>query len=78
MIFSSFSNQTPYAVFMSPHSSYIPRQTYPPNADYPYNSGEEYELSSPSLRSFLHPPITPSPLCFKHPPLLQYPFSVPI
>lgn len=77
MIFSGFSNQTPYAGFMSPHAIYISRQTHPPNADHPYNSGEEYELWSPTLRSFLHPPITPSPLRFKHPPL-QYPFSFPI
>jgi hypothetical protein len=61
-----------------PHASYISRQTHPPNADHPYNSGEEYELWSPSLRSVLHSPITPSPLCFKHPPFLKNPFSVPI
>jgi len=52
--FLGFSNQTPYAGFMSPHASYFPRQTHPPNADHPYNSGEEYELWSPSLCRFLH------------------------
>jgi hypothetical protein len=62
-----------------PHAIYIPRQTHLPNADHPYNSGEQYELWSLSLRRFLHPPITPFPLCFKHPPpLLKYPFSLPI